>query len=180
MKNRFLSLFGLLVCAALMSSLFAGKAAARLICPASGSCFNQTTNPPTSDLWAIGGQIAGNVVKAYTEIVLDYTGSLYPTSTLGTQTLGSASFPWKTLYTVNQVTTGYNQLALQTTTQLSLRADPVGATFYAQESVAGTVVSNAFNLCTSTAANQASYVYIAVTTNVVVGGGAVAGQSCTK
>ncbi len=92
---------------ALAVALLPGAASARLIPNASGNSFNLTTNPPTADLWCNGGQVLGNgTVKAYTEFCQDYTGSLIPTSTLGTQTLGSSTFPWSAIYAASQVTTG--------------------------------------------------------------------------
>lgn len=67
-------------------------------------------------------------------------------------------------------------LQSQTTTQLAARIDPTFTTFYAQESVAGVLVTNTFNLCMSTAPQIASYVYVAVSTSAA----AIAGTSCSK
>lgn len=55
-------------------------------------------------------------------------------------------------------------LPVATTSQLVLRSDAVGTTFLVKERVASALVSNAYNLCTSTAANIASFVYVAVST----------------
>lgn len=193
MKNRFWSLFGLLACVAVLTSLWGRVASARLICNASGNCFTRTTNPPTNDIWSVGGQVAGNLVKAYTEIVLDYTGSLYPTSTLGSQTLGTSTFPWLNLYAAT-VTSGAGGLAntsgpvgtlVASTTTIAASVYPVGAIVTAQESVSGTVVTNAYNVCQSTKAEAGDSIYIIVSTGVIVGGGggggtagAVVGQKC--
>ncbi len=101
MINRFLAL---VVAAAV--ALLPGAAHARLIPNASGNSFNLTTNPPTADLWCNGGQIHGNSVTAYTEICQDYLGDFLPTSTSGTQTLGSSTFPWLSVYTQGLTNTG--------------------------------------------------------------------------
>lgn len=127
----------------------------------------------SADQVCFGGRIAGNSVKAATEACLDSSGNWLPTTTAGAN-LGTAALPWNTVYSVNEVVTGYQTLAIQTTTQLSLRADPVGSIFLAQESVAGSLVTNAYNLCVSTAASPASYVYVSVSTSAA----AVAGAAC--
>ncbi len=74
------------------------------------------------------------------------------------------------------ITSGPLQLATLTTTQLSLRADPDGSTFWAQESVGGVLVTNTYNLCRSSAPALASYVYIAVSTSAQ----AVVGAACSN
>lgn len=155
---------------------------ARDIPDASGNFFNKTTNPPTNDLWQAGGRYVNGKVVSATEIVLDYTGSLYPTSTLGTQNLGSSSFPWNTEYIVNSVSSGYTELAIKTTAQLVLRSDPVGSIFLVNEKnqTTGANIANAYNECVSTAAAVASYVYIAVSTNTAGSTPAVAGAACAE
>lgn len=135
-------------------------------------------NPSSSvpDAWCTNGggsYSGGNVTGA--EDCVDYNGNLLPT-TSNTQSLGTSSLVWSTVYATNEVTTGYNELAIQTTTQLALRSDPVGATFYAEERVGGALVTNAFNLCVSTAAAPASYVYVAVSTSAA----AIAGKACAN
>lgn len=67
-------------------------------------------------------------------------------------------------------------LQSQTTTQLALRADPVGTLFLAQERVAGALVSNAYNLCASSLPVVGSYYYLAVATSAA----AIPGAPCTK
>lgn len=76
--------------------------------------------------------------------------------------------------------TGGQTLTILTTTQLAARADPIGTEFLAQESILGSLVTGGYNLCYSTAASIGSYQYLAVSTNIVVGGGAVAGNICNK
>lgn len=74
-------------------------------------------------------------------------------------------------------------LTTLTTTQLDARGDALGSIFFAQESDAGALVTNEYNLCMSTglAANtsSSSYVYIAVSTNNA-GGVAAVGGKCNK
>ena len=155
--------------------ILSGVGFARLI-PLNGNAYNQTTNPPTNDLWCNGGQIAGNTVKSYTEVCQDYLGDWLPTSTSGTQSLGTSSLPWLNTYSTTLTAgsgglvnaTGPVQLAINTTTQLTLRADPVGSEFLVQESTGGiafNLVSNTYNTCVSTKQAVGSYVYIAVSTN---------------
>ncbi len=101
MTNRILALVFAVI------AFLPGAASARLIPNASGNAFNLTTNPPTADLWCNGGQVLGNgTVKAYTELCQDSTGSLLPTSTLGTQNLGSSTFPFATIYSAAATITG--------------------------------------------------------------------------
>lgn len=57
---------------------------------------------------------------------------------------------------------GPTQLFTQTTTQISLRADPVGSLILAQEFAYG-VASSSYNLCMSTLAATYSYVYLSST-----------------
>lgn len=116
------------------------------------------------------------------EVCLIASGHFIPTTT-NTQTLGSASFVWSNVYATavtatNLIASGYTQLATQTTTQIVLRTDPVGSTFLIQERVAGALVSNTYNICTSTANAVASYVYVATST----GAAAIAalGGACNK
>ena len=128
------------------------EAAARLI-PLNGNAYNKTTNPPTNDLWCNGGQIAGNVVKAYTEVCQDYTGSFLPTSTLGTQNLGTAALPWNTIFAKS------NNLTVQTTTQLSVSVPTA-----AGQEVAFSAAGGIFGLCVSTGTGPGAYVYPSTTT----------------
>ncbi len=96
-----------LVVAAALALLPGGAADARLIPNSSGNAFNLTTNPPTADLWCNGGQVLGNgTVKAYTELCQDSSGSFLPTSTLGTQNLGSSTFPFANVYSAAETITG--------------------------------------------------------------------------
>lgn len=179
--KKAIQLFFLIATAALVFS--AGKeASARIICSTattstnSGNCFTRTTNPPTGDIWSVGGYLQGGVPKTFNEITLDYTGSLLPTSTLGTQNLGSAADPWATAYVKNEVVTGYQTLQVQTTNQAMLDVYPIGSVILIQERVAGLLVTNAYNLGVSTANAVASCVYVAVSTSVP----AVAGASCSN
>lgn len=93
-----------LVVAAIFAVLPWTPSEARIICDAattslnSGKCYTATTNPPTADLWSNGGYLQGGVPKTFSEITQDSSGSWYPTSTLGTQTLGTAALPWNTVY----------------------------------------------------------------------------------
>jgi len=74
---------------------------------------------------------------------------------------------------------GPTTLPVLTTTQLSLRADPIGTTYWAQElTAAGALITNAYNICGSTAANVASYVYLAASTNALAMSSL--GGACTK
>ena len=189
-------LISLLVVIAAIGTL-SGVSVARIICDSSQNCFNQTTNPPTSDLWAVGGQKAGGTVKGYTEIVLDYTGSLYPTSTKskGSQTLGTSSFPWLAVYATTMTTGGGGinasagpaTLQIQTTTQLAADAYPVGTFTLVEEStgVTGTTinyVTNAYNACVTTSAvasvGSSNAVYVIASTNT--SSGVAVGVACTK
>lgn len=185
--KKAIQLFFLIATAALVFS--AGKeASARVICSSattsanSGNCYTRTTNPPTNDIWAVGGYLQGGVPKTFSEVALDYTGSLLPTSTLGTQNLGSAADPWANVYAksetiTNQLVTGQNSLSLQTTTQISVLVPvQVGALVLAEESVAGTLVTNTYNLCASTDTKAGDFVYISVSTSVP----AVLGAKCSN
>lgn len=141
-----------------------------------------TPSNPDAASWYGGGcdQAANGNGISGCEVAIDYFGNVVPTVT-NAQTLGAASLVWKTIYTVNEVTSGYNELAIQTTTQLAVRADPIGALFLVEESTGGAgapnYVTNAYNACISTAAQAGSYVYLSVATNTAT---AVAGAACIK
>lgn len=78
--------------------LFAVTARARII----------GTNPTgtSADLWCNGGRIRANTSIAYTEVCQDYLGDLIPTSTSGTQYLGTSALPWLGLYSGSIVNSG--------------------------------------------------------------------------
>ena len=134
-------------------------AEARIICSQAttlsnaGNCYVRTTNPPTVDIWAVGGFLQGGIPKTFNEVALDYTGSFLPTSTLGTQNLGSAALPWKTVYAQS------NNLTAQTTTQLSVAVP----TAVGQE-VAFSAAGGIYGLCVSTGTGPGAYVYPSTTT----------------
>lgn len=130
MPNRFF----LAALAAAVSLLPVG-ADARLICN-SGNCYTRTTNPPTNDLWCNGGQVAGNVVKAYTEICQDSTGSLIATSTQGVQNLGTATLPWDNVYSINSANSGSQSVG----TPGSTPASGTGGTAATQDTLSGLIV----------------------------------------
>lgn len=141
MPDRFLAL----TLVALVA-LLPGAAFARLI-PLNGNAFNQTTNPPTNDLWCNGGQIAGNVTKAATELCQDYTGSLVPT-TPNVQNLGSAALPYANVYSVNAVVTGSDASGVAGTTGVSgtggtaaTQSSVLGVSVYGKVAVTGIVTS---------------------------------------
>lgn len=75
---------------------------------------------------------------------------------------------------------GNSLFGLQTVTTTTLAtaayASPVGTVVLAQESVGGSLVSNSYNLCASTANSVASFVYIAVSTSAA----AKAGAACSN
>lgn len=188
--KKSIQLFFLLATAVLVFS--AGKeASARTICSTAttssntGNCYTRTTNPPTNDIWAVGGYLQGGVPKTFSEVTLDYTGSLLPTSTLGTQNLGSSSLPWLNLYATT-VTPGSGGIVLpaaaplvlppQTTTQIQLEVHPIGTLYTIQERVSGSLVTNLYNQGMSTANVVASCVYTQVSTSAV----AAVGASCAN
>lgn len=136
--NRFLSL----VVAAIFALFSSYPAYARNICSTattssnSGNCYTATTNPPTADLWSNGGLLQGGVPKVFTEITQDYTGSLYPTSVLGTQTLGTSSFPWNNIYATSETVTG----SMNSGAAGSTNATGLGGTAATQNTVVGLMV----------------------------------------
>ncbi len=67
------------------------------------------------------------------------------------------------------VNTGTLGLQVATTAQIALRADPAGTLILAEGFSLGTPITTGFALCASTAANVASYVYIATVTAVAAG-----------
>lgn len=121
------------------------------------------------------------VGKKSFEVCVDYLGNWIPTMT-NTQTLGTASLVWSNIYATNetvsnQLITGQNSLSLQTTTQISVLVPvQVGAIVLAEESVAGTLVTNTYNLCASTDTKAGDFVYISVSTSVP----AVLGAKCSS
>lgn len=115
------------------------------------------------------------VGKTSFEVCVDYLGDLIPTKN-ATQSLGTAALQYSNIYAVNEITTGYNQLAVQTTTQISLLVNPVGATYLVEESVAGVLVANTYNICTSTKNEAGDFVYVSVSTSVP----AVLGAKCSS
>lgn len=96
MKNKFLAAFGLTVCLAMIGVITGREVAARLI-PLNGNAYNQTTNPPTADLWCNGGQLRGGTVVNATELCQDYLGDFLPTTT-NNQSLGTASLVFSNAY----------------------------------------------------------------------------------
>lgn len=131
--NRILAL----VVAAALTILPWSLADARVIPNSSGNDFNQTTNPPTADLWCNGGQIRGGTPVAYTEICQDYLGDFLPTSTSGTQSLGTSSLPWLNVYSVSATNTGSENSGTAGTTNV---ATGVGGTAATQATVLGASV----------------------------------------
>lgn len=156
----------LVFCAIMLVGIGSGRVYARLT----------GTNPGT-DVHCVG--ISG------AEICVDVSGNLIPTTNNDT-TLGTSSLQFANAYLVDatisgdltvadQLTvSGPVDLAIQTTTQLTLRSDSIGSVFLVQERVNGALVSNAYNVCVATAANIASYVYVSVSTSAQ----AVAGSAC--
>jgi hypothetical protein len=67
-------------------------------------------------------------------------------------------------------------LPIISTTAAALLVAPTGTFYWAQESVGGVLVTNAYNLAMSTANNVASCVYVAVSTSVP----AKAGAACAN
>ena len=132
----------------------------------------------TPDAWSVyGGGCSQNATGSTItgcEIAADFNGNLVPTVT-NAQTLGSSTLYWSNVYATN-VTSTYNTLGIQTTTQAMLDVYPVGAEYLIEERVGGTLVTNAYNLAVSTANNVASCVYIAVSTSAA----AKAGASCSN
>lgn len=118
MLNRLFPVVAIMATLALPSN-------ARLICSTAttssntGNCYVRTTNPPTADLWSVGAQLRGGVPVVFTEITVDATGSLLPTSQLGTQDLGSSSFPWENVYTTVLTNTGNQVTGSSGTTSAS-------------------------------------------------------------
>jgi hypothetical protein len=97
------------------------------------------TNPKGAnvDLWCNGGRIRAATPVLYTEICQDYLGDLIPTSTSGTQSLGTASLPWLSLYSGTVVagsggviTSAPITLASYTTTQFASLPGIVGGLAY--------------------------------------------------
>ncbi len=119
------------------------------------------------------------------EVCVDTSGNWIPTTT-NTQALGSSSLQWNTanIKTLTPGTGGIingggaEGLLVQTTNQIAARVDAVGTVFLAEERVAGSLVTNTYNLCLSTKAEAGTSVYLSVSTGVIVGGGAVAGAKC--
>lgn len=152
MLNRLFPVMAVLASLALPSN-------ARFICSTAttssntGNCYVRTTNPPTSDIWSIGGQLRGGVPTVFTEIALDYTGSLMPTSTLGTQDLGTTSLPWRNLVNSGSQTSG---------TSGTTPASGVGGTAASQS------VTNGLNVLTKTQVGTLSGQTTGVTVSTIV------------
>jgi hypothetical protein len=158
-RSSIFQLFALAVIS-IFIACFHSMTEARIIPDTNGDYYNSGA---TNDKWCVGGRIAGNTVKSYSEACLDYTGSLVPTSTLATvvngQTVGSATTPW------NQGFFNGMALTVQTTNQIALDAYPAGSIVTVQERISGTLVSGGYNECQSTAAVAGNFVYIIVATN---------------
>ncbi len=78
---------------------------------------------------------------------------------------------------------GISAIPVVTTTTLATAAlaAPLGSLVLAQESVAGALVTNSFNLCASTANAIASWIYVSVSTGTNGAGGlAQLGAACAK
>lgn len=124
------------------------------------------------------------VGKKSFEVCVDYLGNWLPT-TNNTQSLGTSALNFSNVFS-NAVTVGAGgylqssngpvELGIQTTTQLSLDVYPAGAIVLAQESVAGALVTNQYNLCMSTQAQAGTFVYVVVSTSAQ----AVVGAKCNS
>ena len=141
---------------------------------------SNTLAQSTPDAWSVyGGGCAQNATGSTItgcEIAADFNGNLVPTVT-NAQTLGSSTLYWSNVYATN-VTSTYNTLGIQTTTYLATAAaiQPIGALTLVEERVGGTLVTNAYNECVSTAAVVASWVYLNVSTSAA----AKAGAACSN
>lgn len=104
-----------------------------------------------SDINCFGGQLAGNVVKAYNEVCLDASGSWLPTSGANSsiQNLGSAALAWDNTFAVATTITGSLTIPSLTSAQIAA-STPVSVGIIAYNSTIA-------NVCVSTGTTLMGY-----------------------
>lgn len=114
----------------------------------------------------VGNPLAQSASPTVTDLTLTGNLSVAGTSTLtgAVTATGAMTFPYGPTLTKG------------TTNQVQAAANPIGTLYLIQERVAGSLVSNAYNLGVATATAAASCVYVAISTSAQ----AAAGAACVN